>query len=239
MTNLVNEQSYQRKSALTAGVSLMIMALAAAFSYGLVYGGLVVQDDANATFNNILSANMLFNAGIFGWLIILICDIVVAWGFYIFLKPIDKSLSLLGAWLRLTYGAILGVAILNLVFVLILTNNADYLTVFKIDELQAYVMLLLEAFHMIWNIGLIIFGGHLLIVGYLAFKSDTIPKVIGTLLLIAAISYMFIHLCYTFLPQYDGVTEIIGNILIVPMTLGELGFGIWLLIKGGKASKRI
>ena len=239
MTNLVNEQSYQRKSALTAGVSLMIMILAAAFSYGFVYGGLVVQDDANTTFNNIQSANMLFNAGIFGWLIILICDIVVAWGFYIFLKPIDKSLSLLGAWLRLTYGAILGVAILNLVFVLILTNNADYLTVFKIDELQAYVMLLLEAFHMIWNIGLIIFGGHLLIVGYLAFRLDIIPKVISILLLVAAISYMLIHLCYTFLPQYDEVTAILENILIVPMTLGELGFGIWLLIKGGKAPKRI
>ena len=53
----VNKLSYQRKSALAAGTSLLIMALAAFFSYGFVHGSLVVQGDASATFNNIMSSN--------------------------------------------------------------------------------------------------------------------------------------------------------------------------------------
>lgn len=61
MNNSVQELSYQRKSALAAGTSLIIMALVAFFSYGFVHGSLVVQDDASATFNNIMSSNMLFN----------------------------------------------------------------------------------------------------------------------------------------------------------------------------------
>ncbi|RCW52024.1 DUF4386 domain-containing protein [Paenibacillus prosopidis] len=239
MTNLVQELSYQRKSALAAGTSLIIMALAAFFSFGFVHGSLVVQGDASATFNNIMSSNMLFKAEIFGWIIILILDIVVAWAFYIFLEPINKSLSLLGAWLRLTYSAILGIAIMNLVFVLLLSKGTDYLSSFKIDQLQALTMLFFEAFESIWSIGLIIFGGHLMIVGYIAFKSDSIPKVIGILLLLASIGYIVIHLCQTFLPQYDGVISILNIVFMVPMIAGELGFGIWLLFRGGKVRKRI
>jgi hypothetical protein len=239
MTNSVKERSYQRKSALTAGISLIIMALAAFFSYGFVHGSLVVQGDASATFNNIMSSNMLFKAEIFGWIIILITDIVVAWAFYIFLEPINKSLSLLGAWLRLTYAAILGIAIMNLIFVLLLSKGTDYLSSFKTDQLQALTMLFFEAFESIWSIGLIIFGGHLLIVGYLAFKSDSIPKVISILLSLASIGYIVIHLCKTFLPQYDGVISILNIVFTVPMIAGELGFGIWLLFRGGKVTKGV
>lgn len=239
MVNSVQDLTNQRRSALTAGTSLIIMALAAFFSYGFVHGSLVVQGDASATFDNIMSSNMLFRAEIFGWIIILISDIVVAWAFYIFLEPINRSLSLLGAWLRLTYAAILGMAILNLIFVLLLSKGTDYLSSFKIDQLQELTMLFFEAFESIWSIGLIIFGGHLMIVGYLAFKSDSIPKVISILLLLASIGYIVIHLCKTFLPQYDGVISILNIVFTVPMIVGELGFGIWLLLRGGKVRKGV
>lgn len=35
----------------------------------------------------------------------------------------------------------------------------------------------------------------------------------------------------------NGINTILESILSVPMTLGELSFGIWLLIKGGKVGK--
>lgn len=236
MVTSEKERTDQRQSAMIAGISLIIMTLAAFFSYGFVHGSLVVQGDAIATFNNIRSSTMLFKAEIFGWLIILICDIVVAWAFYIFLKPINKNLSMLGTWLRLIYAAILAIAILNLIYVTLLSNSKGYLSFFNIDQLQSYVMLYLEAFDSIWSIGLIIFGGHLLIVGCLAFKSDSIPKVIGILLLLASVGYIGIHLCNTFLPEYDGLKKILELIFIIPMIAGELGFGLWLLFRGGKVS---
>ncbi|ERI07372.1 hypothetical protein HMPREF0083_04554 [Aneurinibacillus aneurinilyticus ATCC 12856] len=91
----------------------------------------------------------------------MIADILVTWAFYVFLKPINKSLSLLGAWLRLTYTTILGIAILNLIFVLLLPRHTNYLSSFNIEQIQALMMLFFEAFEFIWSIGLIIFGGHL------------------------------------------------------------------------------
>lgn len=237
MATSVKELSYQRKSAFIAGTSLIIMALASFFSYGFVHENLAVQGDPSATYNNIMSSTALFKGEIFGWVIILILDIVVAWAFYIFLKPIHKSLSLLGAWLRLTYSAILGIAILNLIFVLLLSGDTNYFSSFKIEQIQALMMLFLEAFQFIWSIGLIIFGGHLMIVGYVAFKSDSIPKVISILLLLASIGYMVIHLSKTFLLQYDGAIAILNLVFTIPMVAGELGFGIWLLLRGGKLPK--
>ncbi|WP_340007594.1 DUF4386 domain-containing protein [Paenibacillus sp. FSL K6-0276] len=227
------QRTDQRTPALIAGISLIIMTLASFFSYGYVHASLVVQGDASATFHNLMSSSTLFKAEILGWVIILVSDIVVAWAFYMFLKPMNNGLSLLGAWFRLTYAAILGIAILNLLFVWLLANSADPLSIS--DQLQAQVMLYLDAFESVWSIGLIVFGGHLLIVGYVAVKSNGIPKIISILLVIAGVGYMLIHLCNAFLPQFDGVITVLKFIFTVPMIVGELGFGLWLLFKGGKA----
>lgn len=211
------------------------MALAAGFSYGYVHGSLVVPGDISTTYHNIASSIMLFKAEIIGWVVILILDVIVAWSFYIFLKPVNQELALLASWLRLTYAAILGIAILNKVFVLLLLNNTDYLSFLKTDQLQVNIALYLEAFKMIWSIGLIVFGVHLLVVGWIAFQSNSIPKIISILLVLAAIGYIGIHLGKTLLIEQNIITtlELIFNL---PMIAGELGFGLWLLFKGGRVT---
>ena len=238
MVNAVKEISYPRKYGIIVGIALLLMAVSAGFSYGFVYSSLVVPGDASTTFNNILFGNVLFKAGIFGWLIIVVCDLVVAWGLYIYFEPLHKKLALLSAYLRLIYTSILGIAIMNLIFVLILTSEWDVLATLNQDGLQAYVMIFLKAFDNIWAFGLIIFGGHLFVIGYLSFQTNPIPKVISILLVIASISYMLIHFCKLFLPQFEVITNSLELILSVPMALGELGLGIWLIYMGLKGSKR-
>lgn len=176
MATFENKISFHRKSALIAGISLILMAFAASLSYGYVQGNLVVPDDATTTFNNIMSSTSLFNAGIFGWFVILICDVVVAWALYLFLQPINKNLSLLGALFRLAYAPILGVALLNLIFVALLSSRNDYFFLLGDQQLQGQTLLYLEAFNFTWSIGLIIFGGHLFIVGYLSLQSKKYLK---------------------------------------------------------------
>ncbi|QWU44107.1 MULTISPECIES: DUF4386 domain-containing protein [Bacillus] len=219
----------QRKFAIIAGTSLLIMAFTAFFSYGFVHGNLVVQGDANATLHNIQTSSSLFKAEIFGWIIIFITDIVAAWALYFFLKPIHTSLSLLAAWLRLMYTAILGIAIFNLTFVLLLSKST-------IANSEAYITLFLEAFEYIWSVGLIIFGLHLLTLGYVTFQSKNIPKTISILLLLAAIGYIVINVMNIMFSQYDAIISILNVTFQLPMIAGELGFCIWLLLRGGKNS---
>ncbi|KMN46864.1 DUF4386 domain-containing protein [Bacillus sp. LK2] len=219
----------ERKYALFAGTSLLAMAFIAFFSYGFVHANLVVQGDTSTTLHNIQNSNSLFKAEIFGWIIIFITDIVVAWALYFFLKPIHASLSLLTAWLRLMYTALLGIAIFNLTFALLLSKST-------VANPEAYIMLFLEAFEYIWSVGLIIFGLHLLMLGYVTFQSKRIPKTISVLLLIAAIGYIVINVMNTMFSQYDAIISFTKVLFQLPMIAGELGLSIWLLLKGGRKS---
>ncbi|MGE6344662.1 DUF4386 domain-containing protein [Bacillus mycoides] len=219
----------ERNFALFAGTSLLIMAFTAFFSYGFVHGNLVVPSNASTTLHNIQTSSSLFKAEIFGWIIIFITDIIASWALYFFLKPIHTSLSLLATCLRLMYTAILIIAIFNLIFVLLLSKST-------VANSEAYTMLFLEAFEYIWSVGLIIFGLHLLTLGYVTFQSKNIPKTISILLLIAAIGYIIINVMNTMFSQYDAIISILNVVFQLPMIAGELGFSIWLLLRGGKNS---
>jgi hypothetical protein len=233
MTNRIDDVS-RRKAALVAGVALIIMAITAGFSFGFVFDTLTAPGNAEKTFNSIKASEMLFRAGIGGWLLILILDVVVAWALYIYLIPVNKGLSLLAGWLRLVYAAILGTALLNLVIILLIISGVDYLNAFDVNQLQALVLLFLNAFHGMWAIGLVIFGCHLFVLGYLVFKSNDIPRILGVLLILASLGYLITNLGNLLLPAYETFIATIELVFMVPMIAGEIGLALWLLFKGGK-----
>ena len=114
-----------------------------------------------------MSNDSLFRIGILCFIIMVICDIVVAWALYFLLKPVNASLSLLSGWLRLVNSAIFGIALYNLLNVLHISNDAELLKVIDTEQLYAQIMLYLNTFNYIWLIGLIFFGLHLFVLGYL------------------------------------------------------------------------
>src|SRR5262245_58795996 len=90
-----------RSSALSAGIGLLIMVIAAPFAELYAFPKLIVQGNAAETASNIIKNQALFTSMVFGYLITFICDVVVAWALYVLLKPINDNLSLLTAWFRL------------------------------------------------------------------------------------------------------------------------------------------
>ena len=90
-------------SSVAAGSSLIIMALLAAFSYGYVFGGIVLLDDPVETLNNLLDAKGLFIFGIVGWMGIILADLIVTYALYVFLKEVRKIGALVGGIFRLLY----------------------------------------------------------------------------------------------------------------------------------------
>ena len=104
----------QRKVALAAGFSLFFLALLAVFAQFFVLETIFVPADAAATFNNIMASEGLFRGGIAAFLIVIILDIVVAWALYVLLRPVNRPLALLTAWLRLSFAAVFASALVNL-----------------------------------------------------------------------------------------------------------------------------
>ena len=223
-----------RKAAIVAGLGLLIMILPAIFMNFFVLESLIVPGDAAETANNIMANELQFRIGICSFIIVIILDVLVAWALYVFLKPVNKSLSLLAAWFRLLYTAVFGFALLYLITVLRLISDADYLTVFGTDQLHAQVMLSLNAFSDGWAIGYVCFFSlHLFVLGYLVYKSGYIPRILGVLLIIGGFGYLIDTFALLLLPNYEAY-EAIFTLLIIPTALGEVLLALWLLIKGVK-----
>lgn len=172
-------------------------------------------------------------------IIMVIFDVVVAWALYILLKPVNKSLSLLAAWFRLVNGTIFGIALYNLFSVLQLLDSANYLTGFETSQLQAQVMLFLNAFNYTWLIGLIFFGLHLFVLGHLIFKSSYIPGTLGVLLIVASLGYLIDSFANFLLPNYTNYETIFMLIVVIPGIIGELSLTLWLLLKGAKIPEKV
>ncbi|MGV8964495.1 MAG: DUF4386 domain-containing protein [Candidatus Saccharimonadaceae bacterium] len=226
-----------RTAALTAGFGSIFTALVAGFSFGFVRTSLIIPGDATATVNNIMASGILFRAGIFGWLIIIILDILVAWSLYVFFRPVNRSVSLLAGWLGLAAATISGIAQLNIIIVLSLLSGANYLKVFEPAQLYALSLLFLNAFDKIWAIGLFVFGCHLFFRGFLAFRSGFIPRIFGVLLLIASLCYLVSTSANILLPNYENYKATVDMIISGPLAIGELSLAFWLIFRGGKIQK--
>ena len=197
-----------RTAALTAGLALLIMVIAAPFAELFVFPRLIVPENAAETAKNILANQTLFRAALIAYLITFICDLVAA-------------------WCRLVYTVIAVVAFLNLVTVIRLLNASNSLTVFDSVQFPAQLMSLLEAFRSSWYFGLLFFGLHLGLLGYLVLRSSYIPGILGGLLIIAGLGYLTNAIKPVLFPNID--TDFAQFTFY-----GELVFMLWLLIKGSR-----
>jgi hypothetical protein len=205
-----------RTAAIVAGVGLLLMAILSPIAYLNTFQSLVKFDDAALTAQNISNSMGAFRSCILLLFTVAILDIVVAWGLYILLVPANKNLSALAAWLRVIYGGI---------FIFAISKLYIALQVIAADGIQA--MSYLKAFQSIWDMGLILFGFHLLVLGYLVFKSGYIPKWLGVFLVLAAVGYIVDGFGKTLSPGY--------NLNIAQFTfVGEVLLIFWLLWRAFK-----
>ena len=205
-----------RAAAIVAGVGLLLMAILSPIAYLNTFQSLVNFDDAALTAQNILSSMGAFRICIILLFTVAILDVIVAWALYILLVPANKNLSALAAWLRVIYSGI---------FIFAISKLFLALQVITVDGNQA--MTFLKSFQSIWDTGLILFGFHLLVLGYLSFKSGYVPKWLGFFLLLAALGYIVDGFGKTLSPTY--------NLSIAQFTfIGEVLLIFWLLWKGIK-----
>lgn len=213
-----------RSMALLAGSSLILMALLAGVGYGYAFETLYVEGDTLATFQQFNQSTSLVYWVVATFVGILLLDVVVGWALYGFFYRTNSHLSMLAAVLRWIYGLLLGTALLPLLTLL------DTAKMQKAAEVMAH----LEDFLRAWSLGLILFGVHLLVLGYLILKSPKIPKWLGVLVCFAGICYVSIHFAQQIVADFSVYRKQIEAILSAPMALGELSLAIWLIVRGGK-----
>ncbi|MDF2159100.1 DUF4386 domain-containing protein [Algoriphagus sp. CAU 1675] len=219
-----------KKLALIAGFSLLLMAIVAGYSYGYVYNSLILPEDPTQTLQNLQSASGLFLSGTLGWVVILILDLLVSWTLYFYFKETQRDISALTALSRVLYSVFLGYAISYL----FIAGSS-----LKADADAQEVMAALHSFESIWSLGLIVFGFHLIGLGWLTWISPDMSRLFPILLIFAGICYVGIHSAKAFLPNSESLVKEWETILMLPMALGEIAFAVWLVIRGFKSKNTV
>jgi len=226
----------RRQAAKVAGLAYIGLFFLGMFANFFVLEGLIESGDATATASNLRESEGLFRAGLVGFLVIFALDVVVAWALHLVFKPLHRDLSLLAAWFRLAYTTLLGVATVFLFLALDLVTGPDYLTAFDPAQLDAQAMSYLDAFAITWVIGLLLFGIHLALLGWMIVTSGTISRALGYLLLVAGAGYVIDTLGHALLGTYQDYESLFLVIVAVPAVIGELALTLWLLFRAGDES---
>ena len=194
--------------------------------FGIEYiPSITVPGNATATVSNIMAHTMLFRLSILSALITPIVTLLVALFLYKLFNPVNKNQAVLMVIFALAALPIAMLNELNHFAVLLLLNGADYLKVFSQDYVNSQVMFFLDLGHYGAFITAIFWGLWLFPLGYLIFKSNFMPKLIGILMIVAGFGYIVDSVALFLLPNL--------RLDISQYTFyGELFLLLWLLIKG-------
>ena len=125
-----------KNTARLAGFLILLIAVLAPFSILYLPYTLIVPGDAATTANNILASDGLFRLGIVVDSVVILLEIVVIAILYVLLRPVNRTLALAVAFARLAMTVVMAVNVFNSLGVLLLSSDAEYLTVFEPDQLQ-------------------------------------------------------------------------------------------------------
>ena len=226
----ISPQTYAR----VAGLLYLVNIVTGLIGEAVVRNGLVVSGDAAATAANIAHSTALWRGGIAGDLIMHVTDVPLMMIFYVLFRQVHKNLALTAMLFELVQTASLVAYKLNMMTPLFLSSGAEYLKAFTPDQLHALAYIAIKADSHGFGFGLIFFGCACLINGYLIYKSNFLPRILGPALQLAGICYLINSFALILAPP---LADALFPAILLPSFAGELSFCLWLLVKGIDVSK--
>jgi hypothetical protein len=226
-TSFASMQRYTR----IAGVLFILTLIFGFFGEAYAPGKFIVSGDAVATARNIIDSPMLYRLGFASYLIEGLCDVALAWIFYVLLRAVNRDIALLSAFFGLVSTAVYAVAELFYFTALIILRNATALAAFSPEQLNALALLALKISGNCGWIFLAFYGVPSVLRGYLIYRSGYFPKFLGVLLLIAGAGFITKDFLAVLAPTYAS------DVLLLPMFLSLLSLMLWFLFKGVDAQE--
>jgi uncharacterized protein DUF4386 len=224
----MNVQRYAR----IAGVLFLISLVAGGFGEAYVPSKLIAGRDAAATVANITNFDFLYRLGFAAFLIESLCDITLVVILYVLLKPVNKTLSLLAAFVGLVGTALFAFAeLFYFAPLLIIGGSADYLKTFTPDQLNSLVLLSMKFYGYAGMIFTAYYGMSWIVRAYLIWNSGYLPKFLGVLMAIGGIGFVVRNFAMILAPAYAS------DEFLMLMFPGGLVMTVWLLVKGVDVAK--
>jgi len=225
----------QRRAAKVAGFSGLFAVAIVVFANYALLNPLIVPGNAAETARNLVAHETQVRIVATCFLTYSASVVVLLAALYVILRPVNRTLALVGALFRLVFAMLWLLATLNLLGTLRLLGSAPYLQVFEADRLQVLARLLVAANFDDYYVGLPFFGLAATACAYLWLKSNYIPKGLAAFGLISSAWCVICAFVFLIFPHFNKVVN--DYWFDSPMAIFEMVLSFWLLFKGLKQPK--
>lgn len=223
-----------KKTARFAGFLYLLVILFGVFAELYVRAGLIASNNAAETVQNIIANERLFRLGFVSDLLMQVTFLLLPLPLYQLFKKVDKNQAMLMILLVAIGVAIMCLNMLHQFAAILMLKKGNFVAAFSAAQVNELVVLFLDFQKYGYRIAQIFFGLWLLPLGYLSYRSGFIPKVIGSMLMVACFSFLLDFFLFFLISDYS---QTLSGWITLPTTIGEFAMCFWLLIKGVKSSK--
>ena len=223
-----------KRMALIAGTLYLTVIICGIFAEKYVRFTLVNLTNAAETVRNIKDNEMLFRMGFVADLIMQLAYFLLPMALYQLFKKTSRAMAGLMVLSVTVAVAIMCSNMLNHYAPLLLLDQNGYVNAFNVDQIHSTVLFYIQMHTIGYHIAQLFFGLWLLPLGYLVFKSDKFPKIIGLFLIIGCFGYLSDFILYFLLPEKSSA---VSEYITAPADLGEFSLCLYLLIQGVKGTK--
>lgn len=213
-----------RRAARIVGMAWLMTIVIGMLAEFVIRMPMIVPGDAVVTMQNIMLAQPMFRTSIVLDTLMLMTDTIASVALFTLFKSYNQTLALMTLAFRLVMIAVIATGLMPLVVLIGALPNA-------LDPANA--MLLLLAHDAAYDIALIFFGLHCLLLGWIIFRSAYVPAWLGVLLSFAAVGYLVDSFANFMLPSTEEtLLASIASGLIALALFAEVSLSLWLLFKG-------
>jgi hypothetical protein len=215
-----------RRLSAVAGVLVLISILAGGFAEVYVPGKLLVHSDPAATASNVAASPQLFHLSFLVYLIEAVCDVTLVLIFYILLRPVNFSLSLLAAFFGIVSTSTFATSELFYFMASVPILDGAFQKHLTVDQSTLFIYSALTLYSYGGTVFMAFYGISTALRGYLFYRSAYFPRWLGVILLLAGTGLILKNVAAVALPQYHS------DLLLAPMFAGSIALAIWLMLKG-------
>jgi len=186
----------------------------------------MMTGDAATTAEQLRLNEGLFRLGFAAYLVEAFSDVVLAWLFYVLLRPVHRELALLSAFFGIVSMSLFAVTKMFYFSAPMFLHGSKYLTAFSPEQLEALASVFLLLYAGLSGLFMLFYGTAWIIRGWLAFLSGYLPRFLGALMIVAGLGFVAKNITKVLAPAYSS------DFLLVPMFLNAVVLATWMLVRG-------
>jgi hypothetical protein len=218
-----------KRLARIAGLLYLVVGILGGFAFAAVYSAMYVAGDSAHTASNLVANAGLVRVGVAADLIQVTFWVFLSLTLYALLRHVN-AYAARAMVVLVVIGA--SISFVNILFEfqgMRVATDPTYTAALGTAGSNALAMSMLDLQHYGYYLAGIFFGLWLVPLGYLAFKSNMFPKVLGVVLVAGGVGYLFDTLAALVAPELTATVHPVAALLGI---VAEVSLLAYLLVKG-------